>query len=62
MKQRVESVTWKTRPDQRSRKKKRFLKNEGTLRAFWENMKYNNIHIMKVPEEERERTRDQEPT
>lgn len=37
-------------------KRKRILKNEANLRDLWDNIKWNNIHIIGVPEgEERER-------
>ena len=31
---------------------KRILKRENTLRDFWDNIKWNNIHIIWVPERE----------
>ena len=37
-------------------KKKRMKRNEGSLRDLWDNIKYNNISLIRVPEgEERER-------
>lgn len=32
--------------------RKWILKSEGILRKLWDNTKWNNIHIIKVPEEE----------
>ena len=53
MKQRIESAIWKTRkqktPNQ-SNKKKKELKNEDSLRDFWDNIKCNSIHITVVSE------------
>ena len=38
-------------------KKKKWKRNEVSLRDFWANIKHNNIHIIGVPEgQERKRT------
>ena len=54
MKQRIEAAIWKTKekktPKQRSKKEKRILKNEVSLRNLWDNMKHNYIHIVEIPE------------
>ena len=36
-------------------KEKRMKRNEDSLRDLWDNIKRNNIHIIEVPEEEREK-------
>ena len=36
-------------------KEKRMKRNEDSIRDFWDNIKLNNIHIIGVPEEKRER-------
>ena len=36
-------------------KEKRMKRNEDSLRDLWDNIKWNNIHIIGVPEEEREK-------
>ena len=37
-------------------KEKRMKRNEDSLRDLWDNIKHNNIHIIRVPEgEEREK-------
>ena len=37
-------------------KEKRMKRNEDSLRDFWDNIKHNNIRIIRVPEgEEREK-------
>ena len=36
-------------------KAKRMKRNEDSLRDLWDNIKRNNIHIIGVPEEEREK-------
>ena len=36
-------------------KEKRMKRNEHNLRDLWDNIKRNNIHIIGVPEEKRER-------
>ena len=35
-------------------KKKRLRKNEEVLTELWDNMKWNNIHIIGIPEQEEE--------
>ena len=35
---------------------KRMKRNEDSLRDLWDNIKHTNIHIIGIPEEERERT------
>ena len=62
MKQRIESVVWKTRqkkkhPNRAENRKK--IKNDDNLRGLWDNMKHNYIYIIGVLEGE-ERTRAQE--
>ena len=47
-----DKVDKNTQEDQQ-KEKKMFL-NEESLRNIWDNMKYNNIHIMGIPEEESE--------
>ena len=44
-----------TQTKQQSRKW--ILKSEGILRDLWDNIKWNNIHIIKFPEEKPERAR-----
>ena len=40
-------------------KEKRMKRNEDSLRDFWDNIKHNNIRIIRVPEgEEKERTQE----
>ena len=34
-------------------KEKRMKRNEDSLRDFWDNIKHNNIRIIRVPEEEK---------
>ena len=34
-------------------KEKQVLKNENSLRSLWDNIKHTNIHIIRVPEEEK---------
>ena len=46
MKQRIESVILTKTPKQSSKKKKRILINEDSLKTLWDNMKHNNICIM----------------
>ena len=41
-------------------KEKRMKRNEDCPRDLWDNIKCNNIHIIGVPEEERERERGPE--
>lgn len=36
-------------------KKKRMKRNKGSLRYLWDNIKHTSIHIIEVPEGERER-------
>ena len=50
MKQRIESVILTKTPKQSSKKKKRILINEDSLKTLWD----NNIRIMGIPEEESE--------
>ena len=54
MKQMITTVIWKTRKKktcrQSSKKKKEFLKNEGSLRNILDNMNCNNIRIIRIPE------------
>ena len=49
-------MSWKTKqwnlPNQSSKKKKRILKREDTLRDLWDNIKWNKIHIIGAPERE----------
>ena len=58
MKQRIESVSSRTRqektPRKSKKKKKRHKKNEEGLREVQDNMKCNNIHIIEVQEGEEE--------
>ena len=58
MKQRIESVSWKTREKENSQKEqeneKRLKKNEEGLREMQDNMKCNNIPITGIPEGEEE--------
>ena len=60
MKQRIESVTWKTRYKKISRqssnqkKKKKTQKEQRGVKALQNNMKCNNIHIIGTPEGEEE--------
>ena len=35
-------------------KEKRTKSNEDSLRDFWDNNKHNNIHIIGIPEEQKE--------
>ena len=52
MKQRIESVILTKTPKQSSKKKKRILINEDSLKTLWDNMKHNNMCIMGIPEGE----------
>ena len=36
---------------QSQQKNKERIKNENILRKLWDNMKHNNIHVMKGPEQ-----------
>ena len=58
MKQKIRSVSWRTRyketPKKRKKKEKRLRKNEEGLREMQDNMKHNNIHIIGIPEGEEE--------
>ena len=38
-----------------SNKEKRMKRNEDSIRDLWDNIKHKNIHIIGVPEEEREK-------
>ena len=44
----LEEKVKKKIPKQSSKKKKEFLKIEGSLRNILDNMKHNNIHIMRI--------------
>ena len=54
MKQRAESVIWKTgrRKHPIKAEKKRIKKNEDSLRDLGDNMRHNNIHIIGILEGE----------
>ena len=58
MKQRIESVNWRTRSkknlQKEQEKEKRFRKNEEGLREMQDNMTCNNTCIIGIPEEEME--------
>ena len=58
MKQRIESVRWRTRykknTQKEQEKEKRLRKNEEGLREMQDNMKCNNIRIIRIPEREEE--------
>ena len=58
MKQSIESASWRTWLKKNSQKEKenekRLKKNEEGLREPQDNMKHNNIHRIKIPEEEEE--------
>ena len=58
MKQRIKSVIWqdrkkKNKPSQaEQQREKRIFKNEESLRNILDNMKHNNIHIVRITEGE----------
>ena len=39
-------------------KKKRIKRNEDNLRDFWDNVKYSNIQIIGVPEEDKKKSHE----
>ena len=41
--------------DVEQKKEQRLKTNEESLRELWDNVKRTNIHVIRVPEEERER-------
>ena len=41
-----------------TRKEKRIKRNEDNLRDLWDNVKYPNIRIIKVPEEDKKKDRE----
>lgn len=65
IKQQIESASQKTRQkkntpseQQKTIIRRRILKNEESLRDFWNNIQCINIHIKGAPKEEEEKTRD----
>ena len=47
--------------DAEQKREKRSKRNEESLRELWDNVKRTNIHIIRVPEEEREGARKNIP-
>ena len=54
MKQRIESMIWKTEKisNQGNNNNKRLKNDEDGLKELWDSMKHNNIHIIWIPEGE----------